>query len=180
MADRTDLVRQVKDALPFDSNDPASIFSVTRRVAWALRGEGCGLLIKTAGENIVTYHGEPFSVSRVCYPDGQLWKILADVGPNGANRPQWADDGTVPIDRYRPAIEPEEFQAHVPAPSPDAPDAPDAAPPGASADGKDLGELADIGMGLLTVGGELLAAINRVLAKVEELQRDGIGVRLRR
>ena len=42
-------------------NPPRTVegaFDVTRRVAWALRGEGAGLLIKPGGENIVTWHGQ--------------------------------------------------------------------------------------------------------------------------
>ena len=54
-------------------------FDITRRVAWALRGEGAGLLIKTGGENIVSWQGKSFAAGRICYPDGKIWKVLTDV-----------------------------------------------------------------------------------------------------
>jgi hypothetical protein len=82
-------------------------FEVTKRVAWALRDRGgAGLLIKPAGENIVTWRGYTFSAGRICYPDGQLYKVITDVGPGGANGPGWKDDGFVDRNRYLPALDP--------------------------------------------------------------------------
>ena len=54
-------------------------FEVTKRVAWALRGEGAGLLIKNGGENIVGWQGYSFAAARICYPDGHIYKVLTDV-----------------------------------------------------------------------------------------------------
>ena len=51
-------------------------FEVTKRIAWLLRGEGAGLLIKNGGENIVSWKGYSFSAGRICYPDGQIYKVL--------------------------------------------------------------------------------------------------------
>ena len=65
-------------------------FEVTKRVAWALRGEGAGLLIKTSGENIVPWKGYVFAAGRICYPDGHIIKVISDVGPGGANGPDLA------------------------------------------------------------------------------------------
>lgn len=63
------------------------------------RFEQAGYLLKPAGENIAPLpDGTLVSVGRVCYPDGQLYKVLTDV-PNGG--PEWADDGTVDPSRYR-------------------------------------------------------------------------------
>jgi hypothetical protein len=45
--------------------DHITAFNVTKRVAWALRGEGAGLLIKTGGENIAAWQGNLFSASRI-------------------------------------------------------------------------------------------------------------------
>src|SRR5262245_6102899 len=45
---------------------PEGAFEVTKRVAWAYRNEGAGLLIKNGGENIVSWKGRSFSASRVC------------------------------------------------------------------------------------------------------------------
>jgi hypothetical protein len=81
-------------------------FEVTKRVAWALRGEGAGLLIKTAGENIVPWKGYVFAAGRICYPDGHIIKVISDVGPGGANGPMWFDNGYVDTKLYLPALDP--------------------------------------------------------------------------
>ena len=73
--------------------DSVTAFEVTKRVAWALRGEGAGDLIKNGGENIVAWRGYSFSASRIVYPDGRLVKVIFDAGPGGANGPSWQDDG---------------------------------------------------------------------------------------
>jgi hypothetical protein len=86
--------------------DEVSGFEVTKRVAWALRGEGAGLLIKNGGENIVSWQGYSFSAGRVCYPDGHIYKVLTDVGPGGANGPTWSDNEFVDRSLYVPAIDP--------------------------------------------------------------------------
>jgi hypothetical protein len=81
-------------------------FEVTKRVAWLMRGGGAGLLIKNGGENIVGWRGLSFSASRICYPDGHIWKVLSDVGPGGANGPAWQDNDFVDRSLYVPAIDP--------------------------------------------------------------------------
>lgn len=79
-------------------------FEITKRVAWALRGEGAGLLIKPGGENIVSWQGISFAAGRICYPDGHIIKILSDVPTtNGAS---WQDNGFVDRVLYVPAIDP--------------------------------------------------------------------------
>lgn len=87
--------------------DHITAFDVTKRVAWALRGEGAGLLIKNGGENITAWRGYSFSSSRIVYPDGRLVKVIYDAGPGGANGPSWQDSGDY-VDRslYVPAIDP--------------------------------------------------------------------------
>jgi hypothetical protein len=81
-------------------------FEVTKRVAWALRGESAGLLIKNSGENIVPWKGYVFAAGRICYPDGHIIKVIGDVGPGGANSPIWLDNGYVDRSLYVPAIDP--------------------------------------------------------------------------
>jgi hypothetical protein len=81
-------------------------FEVTKRVAWLLRGEGAGLLIKTGGENIIAWMGYSFSLSRVCYPDGHIFKVLTDAGEGGTNGPTWSDNDFVERRFYVPAIDP--------------------------------------------------------------------------
>ena len=86
--------------------DEFSAFEVTKRVAWALRGEGVGLLIKNGGENVVSWQGHSFAAARVCYPDGHIFKIMSDVGRGGANSPAWQDNEYVDRSLYLPAIDP--------------------------------------------------------------------------
>jgi hypothetical protein len=86
--------------------DSVSDFEVTKRVAWLLRGEGGGLLIKNGGENIVQWAGYSFSVSRMCFADGHIFKIIGDAGPGGANTPGFADNDFVDLSLFVPAIDP--------------------------------------------------------------------------
>ncbi len=82
----------------------AGAFEVTKRVAWLLRGEGAGLLIKNGGENIVGWMGFSFSAGRICYPDGHIYKVLSDIP--GTNGPSWQDNDFVHPSLYVPAIHP--------------------------------------------------------------------------
>jgi len=86
--------------------DAELAFEVTKRVAWTLRGEGAGLLIKNGGENIISWKGYSFSISRICYPDGHIWKVLSDAGPGGTNGATWSDNDFVDKSLYVPAINP--------------------------------------------------------------------------
>jgi hypothetical protein len=79
-------------------------FEVTKRVAWLLRGEGAGLLIKNGGENIVSWMGYSFSAGRICYPDGHIYKVLSDIP--STNGPSWQDNDFVDRSLYVPAINP--------------------------------------------------------------------------
>jgi hypothetical protein len=79
---------------------------VVKRVAWLARGEGAGLLIKNGGENVVLWQGYSFSATRVCYPDGHIYKIISDAGPGGRNGPGWMDNDFVDRALYVPAIDP--------------------------------------------------------------------------
>ena len=86
--------------------DEVLAFEVTKRVAWTLRGEGAGLLVKNGGENIISWKGYSFSLSRICYPDGHIYKVLSDAGPGGTNGATWADNDYVDKSLYVPAINP--------------------------------------------------------------------------
>ena len=79
-------------------------FEVTKRVAWLLRGQGAGLLIKNGGENIVSWKGFSFAAARICYPDGHIYKLLTDVPTT--NGPSWQDNDFVDRSLYLPAIDP--------------------------------------------------------------------------
>lgn len=101
--DKLKLVECIHDRL----NPPRTVegaFEITKRVAWALRGEGAGLLIKPSGENIVSWQGKSFAAGRICYPDGHIFKVLSDVpSTNGAS---WQDNAFVDPALYVPAIDP--------------------------------------------------------------------------
>jgi hypothetical protein len=79
---------------------------VVKRVAWLLRGDGAGLLIKGSGENVVLWQGYSFSASRMCFSNGQLYKLIADAGPGGRNAPDFSDNGFVEPAACVPAIDP--------------------------------------------------------------------------
>jgi hypothetical protein len=102
-ADKQALVTCIHDRLDAP-HTPQGAFDITRRVAWALRGEGGGLLIKNAGDNIVSWQGYSFSAGRICYPDGHIFKVLSDVPTT--NGPIWLDNGMVDPGLYVPAIDP--------------------------------------------------------------------------
>ena len=79
---------------------------VVKRVAWLLRGSGAGLLLKGSGENTVPWLGFTFSASRICFPDGHIFKIFTDAGPGGANAPIYTDNDFVDVASYFPARDP--------------------------------------------------------------------------
>jgi hypothetical protein len=79
---------------------------VVKRVAWLLRGVGGGLLLKGSGENTVPWLSQTFSASRVCFPDGHIYKIIGDAGPGGANSPAWGDNDFVDPSSYVAAMDP--------------------------------------------------------------------------
>jgi len=100
----TDLVTCVWDTIhPADS---VGDLEVSKRVAWLLRGDGAGLLIKNSGDNVVIWQGYSFSASRICFADGHIFKIIGDAGPGGANTPGFSDNGFVDLSLYVPAIDP--------------------------------------------------------------------------
>lgn len=80
-----------------------SILDIAIAVATALVGvDGAGLLQKTSGAAIATYGGTYVSISRICYPDGTIFKILTDAGVGGANGAAWNCDGRVDPTRFVP------------------------------------------------------------------------------
>lgn len=96
------LVAQIKaelEARGVPLAGPCGALQITKRVAWALRSTGAGLLNKPAGNNC-----ESYAVDIVAFPDGGIRDVLGDGG--GANIPQWGDLQLVDPARYRPAIDP--------------------------------------------------------------------------
>lgn len=86
--------------------DPASAFEVAKRVAWGLRADGAGLLIKNDGENVVSWQGYNFSAGRIAFPDGSVMKVVTDVGVGGQLAASWTEDGFVDPSMYVAAIDP--------------------------------------------------------------------------
>jgi hypothetical protein len=104
------LVQCVRDAV-YRSSTLQDAFAVTKRVAWLLRGTGVGLLIKNGGENIISWQGHSFSISRVAYPNGGIIKVLSDAGAGGTNGATWDTSlnraGEVSPSLFLPAINPD-------------------------------------------------------------------------
>jgi hypothetical protein len=79
---------------------------VVKRIAWLRRSQGAGLLIKNGGEGAILWQGYSFSASRICYPDGHIYKVIIDAGAGGQNLPTYADNDFVDTTLYVPAIDP--------------------------------------------------------------------------
>jgi hypothetical protein len=84
---------------------PAGLVDHRSRPALQLRS-GAGLLLKGSGENTVPWLGQTFSATRVCFPDGHIYKIIGDAGPGGANSPGRGDNDFVDPLLYVAAIDP--------------------------------------------------------------------------
>lgn len=102
MKETVETVKAYLEARGEDLSGPCGAFKITKRVAWALKDTGAGLLEKTSGNNC-----EGYAADVICYPDGRTFDILEDGG--GKNGPRWAQH--LPHDpavaaRYRPAIDP--------------------------------------------------------------------------
>ena len=52
----------------------------------------------------MSWKGRSFSASRVCLPDGHIYKVLSDVPTT--NGPSFQDNGFVDPGLYVPAIDP--------------------------------------------------------------------------
>jgi len=104
------LVACVRSAVYVQSTE-ANAFEITKRVAWLLRNQGFGLLIKNGGENIITWQGYSFSISRIVRSNGALIKVLSDAGTGGTNGATWDDSldypGAVSPSLYVPSINPD-------------------------------------------------------------------------
>jgi len=89
------------------SNPLAAAFEVTRRVAWLLRDEHAGLLIKAPNDAFATVLVNPYgnytvSAVHLSYPNGQTYVVFDPVkfAVSGVN------DGVVDPARHLPAIDP--------------------------------------------------------------------------
>ena len=98
MIDHADIVQQLHAEEPPAKTlvgALAFLLRVVARLQDAFPSERVGLLVKTAGENIVPYGGTFVSAARLVYPDHDLLvKILSDVPTtNGAS---WQPDQGIP------------------------------------------------------------------------------------
>jgi hypothetical protein len=164
--DHTDIVAAVKAELErrgVNLSGPCGAFAITKRVAWALRGEGAGLLSKPAGNNC-----EGYSVDYIVYPDGSSADILTDAG--GANSPSWGSNppDTDFIGRYRPAVDP----GDSPPPPPPPP------PPGDTSWAEAKAYFVDLQMKMDALRGQQISnmekiqqQIDQVLKKIDQLAR---------
>jgi hypothetical protein len=97
MTDHTYVVAEIRAALVARGVlliGPCGAFEITKRVAWALREEGAGLLLKNGGNNCVGY-----AVDIIAYRDGTIVDILVNGGgdedpsgnaiPGTGNGPAW-------------------------------------------------------------------------------------------
>jgi hypothetical protein len=109
-----ELVQRIKDELVARNvplSGPCGAFEITKRVAWALRGEGYGLLGgKTLAQNGCTVGSERYSVDWILKPTGMGRDVLRDAG--GANEPQWNNEEQADPAHWRPPIDPDPRSTH--------------------------------------------------------------------
>jgi hypothetical protein len=100
------IVQAVYAAQKPDPTEAGLLDFLLRVIAALPAEEHAGLLRKDDGENISVYPpaGIKVSLSRLCYPDGAIYKVLADAGtsPASGNFPAWTDNGVVSPTRYVP------------------------------------------------------------------------------
>lgn len=116
-----DLVTTVKQALLATGTDltgPCGAFQITRRVAWALRDEGAGLIAKFAPHNLCPHGAFPpredgYGVDVIMYPDGAIYDIL--VNAETENTPAWNRRPDVDPLLWRPPFNPGDTLPDTPA-----------------------------------------------------------------
>jgi len=97
MIDRTDLVVGVKAMLiargqRWETNEDAA--QITWRVAWALRGEGAQLVVKTPAQNGAVYQGVKYSHDVIALPSGWIDCLGSAGPPDNGNVPAWNPTGS--------------------------------------------------------------------------------------
>ena len=137
-ASRLDVVRAIKARVvqTIDlTHGPGECgrFEITKRVAWALRADGVGLLLKTGAQNKCNEENSTdspgYGVDVIMYADGVVVDILGG-GPEGPNTPLWLVlQDPAPLSSWRPPFNPgDETPApalpQTPTPTPPAPPSP--------------------------------------------------------
>lgn len=129
---RLDVVRAVKARLAPTvdfTHGPGECgrFEITKRVAWALRGEGVGLLLKTGAQNKCNEENSTdspgYGVDVIMYADGVVVDILGG-GSEGPNTPLWlVNPVPAPLSSWRSSFDPGDGPVS-PLPTPPIPPAP--------------------------------------------------------
>lgn len=100
-------------------------FEITKRVAWALRHEGVGLLLKTGAQNKCNEENSTdspgYGVDVLMYADGVVVDILGG-GHEGPNTPLWlVNPVPAPLSSWRPPFHPGDDAPPSPPPTPPTP-----------------------------------------------------------
>ena len=113
---------------------PCGAFEITSRVAWALRGEGFGLVAKNPGQNGCDANGQRYAIDAIMLQDGQTFDVLVNAGgdedaqrqpiPGTGNGPAFNVTGAAPRESWRAP-----FEVDRPIPDPPKPDPPKPDPP---------------------------------------------------
>jgi hypothetical protein len=164
MRDNTDVVTKVKNDLAargFEFSGPCGAFQITRRVAWALRDEGAGLLSKPSGNNC-----EGFAVDVIVYKDGTWVDCL--INSETENRPAWQ----VGADKLDPSrwVAPTQVD-------PDPAPAPVDTPPAAPAD-DEIEKLVTNSEHLIDVMEALDQSVTGLSQRIDSLLKSGLRLRL--
>jgi len=158
-----ELVTTIKAELEgrhIDLSGPCGAFEITKRVAWAMRAEGAGLLAKPTGNNC-----DGYAVDIVAFRDGSIIDVLSDAG--GTNGPTWGRSDNVDPARWR-----------EPMPVDDAPYEPPSLPPSPPLD-------RDVMLAVLDAAHDVLAALHAqttatlaLVDRIEQLRANGLRVHL--
>lgn len=98
MPNHGDIVQAVWNEQPPEHTLAGALAFLLRLLPRLPANEAAGLLLKDAGENIIPFNGQLVSAGRICYPSGEIVKVLTDVPTT--NGPSWQDDGLVDPSRY--------------------------------------------------------------------------------
>lgn len=106
IADHSGVVTDIWNMAPLGpTSTDVELYRFVQAVANALVGADpplvCGLLHKGSGANIYTCAGETYSISRVCYDRGDVFKVLIDADPGGSRLPTWAFNAPLLPGEYR-------------------------------------------------------------------------------
>ena len=76
----------------WETNEDAA--QITWRVAWALRGEGAQLVVKTPAQNGAVYQGVKYSHDVIALPSGWIDCLGSAGPPDNGNVPAWNPTGS--------------------------------------------------------------------------------------